>query len=110
MKKIVRLTERDLNKLVRRIVNEDMESSLDSDKRKWLSVKNRIPANPPKMSIGLLNERLGNGGYCTNNIEEPLANVKMFVYMAFADDNRVSNRDMLLIFDPMDKKWFELTK
>jgi hypothetical protein len=110
MKKIVRLTERDLNKLVRKIVNEDMESSLGSTGGKWLSVKNRIPANPPKMSVALMMERLGNDGTCNNNTEEPLANVKMFTYMAFADNNHVSNRNMLLIFDPIDKKWFELTK
>jgi len=34
MKKIVRLTEKDLNKLVRRIVNEDIETTLNSPKGK----------------------------------------------------------------------------
>jgi hypothetical protein len=108
MKKIVRLTERDLNKLVRRIVNEDMESSLDSDKRKWLSVKNRIPANPEKFSIGAFAERLCNDGICNMNTEEPLANAKIFVWgPTQPGDNRPTK---LLVFDPLDKKWIELTK
>jgi hypothetical protein len=110
MKKIVRLSEKDLSKLVKRIVNEDMESSSSLGAGKWLSVKNKIPANPPKMSVGLLMERLGNDGVSNNNIDEPLANVKMFTYAPFADDKRVSNRHMLLILDPIDNKWYELTR
>jgi hypothetical protein len=106
MKKIVRLTERDLNKLVRRIVNEDMESSLGSTGGKWLSVKNRIPANPPKMSLSLLTDRFGNEGYSSLHPDEPLANVKCFVWgPTQPGDNRPHK---FLIFDPSDKKWFEL--
>jgi hypothetical protein len=108
MKKIVRLTERDLNKLVRKIVNEDMESSLGSSGGKWLSVKNRIPANPPKMSIGAFSERLCNDGVCNMNTEEPLADAKIFVWgPTQPGDNRPSK---LLVLDPLDKKWIELTK
>lgn len=108
MKKIVRLTERDLNKLVKRIVNEDMESSLGSTGGKWLSVKNRIPANPPKMSIGAFSERLCNDGICNMNTEEPLADAKIFVWgPTQPGDNRPSK---LLVLDPLDKKWIELTK
>ena len=108
MKKLVRLTERDLNKLIKRIVNEDMESSLGSTGGKWLSVKNRIPANPPKMSIGAFSERLCNDGICNMNTEEPLADAKIFVWgPTQPGDNRPSK---LLVLDPLDKKWIELTR
>jgi hypothetical protein len=109
MKNTIRLTERELTNIVRRIINEDMESSLESNGGKWLSVKNKIPANPPKMSIGLLGERLGSEGYSNNNIEEPLANIQIFVHGPIKPGD--NNRYKLLIrnlADPSDRKWYEL--
>ena len=83
-------------------------SSLGSSGGKWLSVKNRIPANPPKMSIGAFSERLCNDGVCNMNTEEPLADAKIFVWgPTQPGDNRPSK---LLVLDPLDKKWIELTK
>jgi|688.fasta_scaffold87475_4 hypothetical protein len=109
MKKVVKLTERELNNLIRRMINEDMESSLESKGGKWLSVKNKIPANPPKMSLGALKERLGNDGYSNDNSDEPLANIQVFVHGA---KNPGENIPMRLLFrnptDPTDRKWYEL--
>lgn len=109
MKNTIRLTERELSNLVRRIINEDMESSLESNGGKWLSVKNKIPANPPKMSIGALIERLGNEGYSNNNTDEPLANIQLFTHGPIRPGENI--RFKLLMrnpADPTDRKWYEL--
>lgn len=106
MKNTIKLTEKELTNIVRRIINEDMESSLESNGGKWLSVKNKIPANPPKMSVGLLIEMLGNEGYSNNNIDEPLANIQLFVHGPLKPGD--NNRFKLLMRNPTDRKWYEL--
>lgn len=110
MKKTIKLNERELTEIIKQIVTEDMEFSSNLDKNKWLSVKNKIPNNVPKMSLGALMERLMNDGYGNVNIEEPFATIKLFPYQEIDNQKEPTGRYIMLMFDPLDKKWYELTK
>jgi len=103
MSKVIRLTESDLVELVKIVIEEQPSKIVKSQ---FISEKNKIPRNVPKISLGALIEILGNQGYYSNHEDEPTAKVELFIYAPWVSNPNDNSPEKFLI--KFNNKWHHL--